>query len=109
MHAEDPAYDQHMQEHLAAAGSFPAWEDEHLQPLISDDALRTAVLAEVGPRQLEYFTQELPAPPGWQDKPCAYWQLSEPYTHYARQAAGHAVLSWATQRRPLEEPCMASA
>jgi hypothetical protein len=71
---------------LAAGGSFPTWGEEDLAEEIPDQRLRARVVAEVRPQPRQFWTEALPAVPGWPDAPCGYLELSP---HYAA-ASGRA-------------------
>ena len=76
---------------LAAGGSFPTWGDEDLREEIPDERLRARVVAEVRPQPRQFWTEALPAIPGWPDAPCGYLELSP---HYAAAAARARDQGW---------------
>jgi hypothetical protein len=76
---------------LAAGGTFPAWGDEDLRQEIPDERLRARVVSEVRPQPREFWTEALPAIPGWPDAPCGYLELSP---HYAAASARARGLGW---------------
>ena len=76
---------------LDAGGSFPTWGDEDLLEEIPDQRLRARVVAEVRPQPRQFWTEPLPAIPGWPDAPCGYLELSP---HYAAAAARGRDQGW---------------
>jgi hypothetical protein len=76
---------------LAAGGSFPTWGDEDLVEEIPDQRLRARVVAEVRPQPRQFWTEALPAVPGWPDALCGYLELSP---HYAAASARARKLGW---------------
>jgi hypothetical protein len=57
---------------------WTAWWDE-TDALFPDDATRAAVEAEQPRLPLSYFTQRVPVPAGWADRPAAYLGFGETY------------------------------
>lgn len=96
LYAEDAQFAQAFERHLQTGGQFPDWKDEQLQAFIPAAELRQKLLAEVRPRSLNFFTEQIEAPDSWDTKPCAYIQLSESYTSYAAQAE---MRQWPVLRR----------
>jgi len=86
MEAEVPAFAQALRTHLAAGGRFPEWTEEDLRAIVPDDTIRRALLAEVRPRTLAFFTEPLPGWRGAPAAPCVYLQLSAAYAQPAAQA-----------------------
>ena len=76
---------------LAAGGSFPTWGDQDLREEIPDERVRARVVAEVRPQVRQFWTEALPAIPGWPDVPCGYLELSP---HYAAAAARARDQGW---------------
>jgi Alpha/beta hydrolase family len=76
---------------LTAGGSFPTWGDEDLVEEIPDQRLRARVVAEVRPQPRHFWTEDLPAIPGWPDAPCGYLELSP---HYAAASARAREQGW---------------
>jgi hypothetical protein len=76
---------------LAGGGSFPTWGDEDLVEEIPDQRLRARVVAEVRPQPRQFWTEALPAVPGWPDAPCGYLELSP---HYAAASAHARDQGW---------------
>jgi hypothetical protein len=76
---------------LAAGGSFPTWGDDDLREEIPDQRLRARVVAEVRPPPPEFWTEQLPAIPGWPEAPCGYLELSP---HYAAASTRARDKGW---------------
>lgn len=85
---ESPAWAEEFAAFLAAGGRFPAWDEEMLRALIPDPVLRRQTVAELRPRGLDFFSEEIACPPVW--SPSAYLQFSDSYAVPAQraQAAG---------------------
>lgn len=81
---ESPAWAEEFAAFLADGGRFPAWDEEMLGALIPDPLLRRQTVAELRPRGLDFFSEEIPCPPVW--SPCAYLQFSDSYAVPAQQA-----------------------
>ena len=62
---------------IAEDGMFP----------IPDPDVRAALLADLRPRGLDFFTETLPSPIDWPDAPCGFVQLSDTFATEARTAA----------------------
>jgi len=86
MKSEDPEWAAQFQEDLERGEHFPNWSMEDLQEIIPDVSLRKQMVAEIRPRGLSFFTEQLPVFDGWPDAPCAYIQFSAPYARPAAQA-----------------------
>ena len=95
MAAEAPEWAAAFRQELAAGGRFPAWTDEDLREVVPDAQQRAALLAELRPRPLAFFTEPIPVFPGWPDAPCAYLQFSAAYDVPAAQAQQRG---WAYRR-----------
>lgn len=93
---EDAAFAAEFEQYLQGGGRFPNWQDEQLQALIADDDLRRALLADMRPRSLDFFSERIEVPADWHTRPCGYIQLSETYTPYADTAAARG---WPVVRR----------
>jgi hypothetical protein len=96
LRSEDPEFAQEFEAFLRDGGKFPDWQDEQLKGLIPDVELRQKLLDDMRPRPLEFFTERIDVPKGWESKPCAYIQLSETYSPYATQAEAR---NWPLIRR----------
>ena len=86
-----PALADELEALLAAGGSFPSWGDEDLREEIPDQRLRARVVAEVRPQPRQFWTEAMPAIPGWPDAPCGYLELSP---HYAAASARARDEGW---------------
>jgi hypothetical protein len=91
LRAASPALAVELETLLAAGRTFPAWGDEDLREEIPDERLRARVVSEVRPQPREFWTEALPAIPGWPDAPCGYLELSP---HYAAASARARGLRW---------------
>jgi pimeloyl-ACP methyl ester carboxylesterase len=101
LRAEDPAYAEQLEPHLAAGGTFPDWSDDDLRTLVPDDDLRAAVVKSVRPRTQEFFTEPLPVAPDWPEAPCGYLRLSPAYDVAARLARSRG---WPVVDGPDDRP-----
>jgi hypothetical protein len=105
--AEDPEMAAAFRAELERGGRFPAWSDAELAPLVPDAEARAALVGSLRPRGLEFFTEPLPADPGWPDAPCGFLRLSAAYDHWAEAAA---AAGWPVARldaghfQPLADP-----
>ncbi len=86
MVAEDAPFAGQLRAHLEAGGHYPEWTDTQLQDAIPDDERRAAVLAEMRPRGLDFFSEPIPVLAGWPDAPCSYLQFSPAYDVPAAKA-----------------------
>jgi hypothetical protein len=91
LRAASPALADELEALLAAGGSFPTWGDEDLLEEIPDQRLRARVVAEVRPQPRQFWTEALPAVPGWPEAPCGYLELSP---HYAAASAHARDQGW---------------
>lgn len=80
---------------LRAEERFPQWTDADLSEAVPDVSLRSALLAELHPRPLAFFTEPLPVFAGWPDAPGAYLQFTSSYDSAAQEAQ---ALGWAYRR-----------
>ncbi|HEV3397664.1 MAG TPA: hypothetical protein VG693_00045 [Actinomycetes bacterium] len=105
--AEDPEMAAAFRAELERGRRFPAWTDAELEPLVPDPAARAALVGSLRPRGLEFFTEPLPAAPGWPDAPCGFLRLSPAYDHWLAAAAARG---WPTASldaghfHPLADP-----
>ena len=83
---EDASFATSLAEVLSAGGRFPDWSEADLAESLPDPADRALVLAGLRPRQLDFFTEPLPAPEDWPDARCGYIQLSAAYDKPAATA-----------------------
>jgi hypothetical protein len=91
LRSASPALADELETLLAAGGSFPTWGDEDLREEIPDRGMRAKVVAEVRPQPRAFWTEALPAIPGWPDAPCGYLALSP---HYAPASARAREQGW---------------
>jgi hypothetical protein len=91
LRAASPALADELEALLAAGGSFPTWGDEDLVEEIPDQRLRARVVADVRPQPRQFWTEQLPAIPGWPDAACGYLELSP---HYAAASARAQEQGW---------------
>lgn len=61
---------------LEAGELLPRWSDEDLSAEIGDARLRLAVIQDLRPHPLRYYTEPIPVFNGWPDAPCAYLHFS---------------------------------
>jgi hypothetical protein len=64
------------------------WDDAEIAPMFPDAATRRAVEAEQPRLPLAYYEQPVPAPAGWDDRPCGYLLFGPPYDEVAADARG---------------------
>lgn len=73
-------------------GRLPRWTDRYdeveIAGLFPDPSIRRAVVEEQPRLPLSYYTQQIPATPGWDDQRCGYLLFGPPYDEVARDAAG---------------------
>jgi hypothetical protein len=67
-------------------GLVQPWPDAALVPLIPDDTVRAAFVADLQPMPLAVYAEPLPAVPGWPDAPCSYVRFSDVYGKEFAQA-----------------------
>lgn len=91
MVAEDAPFAGQLRTDLEAGGRYPEWTDAQLVDTIPDGERRAAVLAEMRPRGLDFFSEPIPVPKGWPDAPCGYLQFTP---SYAVPAAKARELGW---------------
>jgi hypothetical protein len=75
---------------LASDGVLPPWSswfgEEAMRDLVPDAARRAHVEHDMPRMPLSFVQTEVPIPPGWDRRPCAYLLLSEPYAPSAADA-----------------------
>lgn len=86
LEAGDPDFGTDVRNDLEAGGSFPQWTDEDLREVVPDEGLRQGMLAELHPRNLAFFEEQLPHFENWPSTPCAYVKFSPAYDYPAQQA-----------------------
>lgn len=62
------------------------WDEEDVAALFPDEQTRRAVVAEEPCLPLAYYEQTVPAPPGWEQRRCAFLQFSAAYDDAATEA-----------------------
>ena len=62
------------------------WDEADTASLFPDPGTRAAITAEEPRLPLAYYQEEVPAPAGWADRPCAFLQFSPGYAEPAGQA-----------------------
>jgi hypothetical protein len=81
-------------------GLLPPWPrwfpDDPVRDLVPDTRMRAALLADVPRVPLDHFEEVAPAPPGWEQRPCGYVQLSSAYAGAAADAKGRG---WPVMRQ----------
>jgi hypothetical protein len=75
---------------LESGGRVPTWTDEALSHVLPGPTQRSAVLAEMHPQGLAYYSEPIPMPTGWPDAPACYLQFSPTYDMYAERARREA-------------------
>jgi hypothetical protein len=83
---EDPEMAAAFRAELERGGRFPTWSDADLEPVVPGPAARAALVGSLRPRGLAFFSEPLPAAPGWPDAPCGYLRLSAAYHRWAEEA-----------------------
>ncbi|SDJ16061.1 alpha/beta hydrolase [Nonomuraea jiangxiensis] len=73
------------------------WDEEEVVALLPDPAVRVRVAAEQPRLPLDYYTQPVPVPAGWDDIRCSYLWYGPPYDKFAEEAAGRG---WPVTRLP---------
>ncbi|NUP76050.1 MAG: alpha/beta hydrolase [Nonomuraea sp.] len=63
------------------------WDEEGVAEILPDPAVRVRVAAEQPRLPLDYFTQPVPVPAGWDEVRCSCLWFSEPYEETAEEAA----------------------
>ncbi len=62
------------------------WPEADVTRLFPDAETRAAVEAEQPRLPVSYYEQRIPAPAGWDDRPCGYLVFGPPYDAVARDA-----------------------
>jgi Alpha/beta hydrolase family len=84
-----PDIDRELRPFLRAGGSYPTWNAEVLREILPDAVIREQFLAELHPRNLRFFEEEMPDIAIGPDTPCGYILLSKAYLRqfeHARKA-----------------------
>jgi hypothetical protein len=86
MKLEDPEWASDFQKELESGGRFPTWSFDDLQDVIPDELMRRQMVADLQPRELDFFTEPIPVFDGWPDARCIYIQFSDAYRQPAAQS-----------------------
>lgn len=82
-------------------GQLPQWTDwwsgQDLSSLFPDEHTRLVVTAEQPRLPLRYYLEHVPAPAGWDDRPCGYLMFSPAYKDEAARAAARG---WPVRTEP---------
>jgi hypothetical protein len=62
------------------------WDEQEVAPLFPDPRAREVIIAEQPRLPLSYYTEQVPAPAGWDDHPCGYLLFSDAYQGEAGRA-----------------------
>ncbi len=85
----------------AEHGRLPAWtqwwEPAEAAELFPDEQTRALVEAEEPRLPLAFYEEAVPAPPGWDDRPCGYVLFSGTYAAAAQQAR---LRGWTVEHLP---------
>jgi hypothetical protein len=85
----------------ASGGLLPRWTDwwdeDEVAPLFPDQQTRRAVIEEQPRSPLSYYEASVPAPAGWDARPCAYLLFGPPYDEAATEAHGRG---WIVEQLP---------
>jgi hypothetical protein len=88
---------------MASGGRLPPWtkwwDDADVARLFPDARTRSAVESEQPRLPLSYYEQEMPAPAGWDQRPCGYLWFGPPYDSTAQEARERG---WDIDRVPGE-------
>lgn len=76
---EDPELGERFRNMLADGGTFPNWSEDILAPLVPDPAMLSALMRDIRPRPLAFFTEPITVPERWPDAPCGVLQFGDPY------------------------------
>ena len=76
---EDAALGRQFRDLLSNGGTFPNWTDADLASIVPDAAMRSALLQELRPRSLPFYTEPIPAPANWMTRPAGYLQFGDSY------------------------------
>lgn len=73
------------------------WSEDDVAPMFPDAATRAAVVAEQPRLPLDYYTQFVPVPAGWDRGRCGYLWYGPPYETFAEEARRRG---WPVLRTP---------
>jgi hypothetical protein len=75
---------------MAIEGRLPPWttwwDEDDVALLFPDPRTRAAVSSEQPRLPLSYYEQRIPAPAGWDDRPCGYVLFGPPYDRMAQES-----------------------
>lgn len=75
---------------LTVDGMLPPWSEwwppEAIAELLPDPAVRAALSADMPRLPRRFFDEEVPVPPSWSNRPCAYLRLSDAYAAQFEEA-----------------------
>jgi len=86
LHQELPEVAAALQPMLEAGQRLPQWTAADLADDLPDPIQRQAMLDELQPRPLSFFTEPLPVPAEWPNHPCFYIQFTASYDYSAADA-----------------------
>jgi hypothetical protein len=86
MDEEDAEFARQLREHLTVGGRFPTWSEEDLGTVLPNARLRRALVEELRPRDLAFFSEPIPVFAGWPDAAYGYLRLSAAYDGPFRRA-----------------------
>lgn len=86
MKLEDAQWAEQFHQSLLQGEKFPTWSEDDLKEIISDGETRQKLVAEIRPRSLPFFAEQIPVQAGWPDAPCIYIKFSAAYEWDATQA-----------------------
>lgn len=91
---ENPEMAREFERELRNGARFPAWTSDDLREDLTDATPREALVRELQPRGLNFFSEMLPVF-DFPDAPCAYLQFTPWYESYAEQARARG---WAFEK-----------
>lgn len=91
---ENPEMAREFERELRNGARFPAWTSDDLREDLTDATTREALVRELQPRGLNFFSEMLPVF-DFPDAPCAYLQFTPWYESYAEQARARG---WAFEK-----------
>jgi hypothetical protein len=73
------------------------WDESDVAPMFPDERTRAAVCAEQPRLPLSYYQARVPAPAGWDARPCGYLLFGPPYEPVAQDAVRRG---WTVEQVP---------